>query len=117
LPSLIAHALPADRKLTIVTASIPVAAELSPRSPCTVILLGGRVRGRTLATVDHWVPRMLAEHADGRGTQRVQEGLHRGVGRIHPRRSAGVVAAARVAQLPAARAQRHDHRRRPGGHP
>src|SRR2546421_237488 len=27
---------------------------------CTVLLLGGRVRGRTLATVDHWATRMLA---------------------------------------------------------
>jgi DeoR family fructose operon transcriptional repressor len=45
----------------VVTASLPVATELAPRASYAVILLGGRVRGRTLATVDHWVPRMLAE--------------------------------------------------------
>jgi len=47
--------------MTVVTASLPVATELSQRESCTVIMLGGRVRGRTLATVDHWVARMLSE--------------------------------------------------------
>jgi DeoR/GlpR family transcriptional regulator of sugar metabolism len=59
-PQLIAEALPTGRPLTVVTASLPTAAVLAERSSMTVLLLGGRVRGRTLATVDHWATRMLA---------------------------------------------------------
>jgi DeoR family fructose operon transcriptional repressor len=59
-PQLIAEALPADRSLTVVTASLSTAAVLSTSTSATAILLGGRVRGRTLATVDHWASRMLA---------------------------------------------------------
>lgn len=61
LPSVVAQELPVNRRLTVVTASMPVATILAPRSEYTVIMLGGRVRGRTLATVDHWVTQMLAE--------------------------------------------------------
>ncbi|HEY6593050.1 MAG TPA: DeoR/GlpR family DNA-binding transcription regulator [Asanoa sp.] len=60
-PQLIAEALPADRPLTVVTASLGTAALLAGWPSTTVLLLGGRVRGRTLATVDHWATRMLAE--------------------------------------------------------
>ncbi|AEW98735.1 DeoR/GlpR family DNA-binding transcription regulator [Streptantibioticus cattleyicolor] len=59
-PQLIAEALPADRALTVVTASLTVAAALADREHATVLLLGGRVRGGTLATVDHSAVRMLA---------------------------------------------------------
>jgi DeoR family fructose operon transcriptional repressor len=59
-PQLIAEALPSDRNLTVVTASLPIAAVLADSTSVTVLLLGGRVRGRTLATVDHWATRMLA---------------------------------------------------------
>lgn len=59
-PQLIAEALPRDRTLTVVTASLSTAAVLSTSTSMTVLLLGGRVRGRTLATVDHWATRMLA---------------------------------------------------------
>jgi DeoR family transcriptional regulator, fructose operon transcriptional repressor len=59
-PQLIAEALPTDRALTVVTASLTTAAVLAESSPITVLLLGGRVRGRTLATVDHWATSMLA---------------------------------------------------------
>jgi DeoR/GlpR family transcriptional regulator of sugar metabolism len=59
-PQLIAEALPAGRPLTVVTASLPTAAVLAANDSMTVLLLGGRVRGRTLATVDHWATRMLA---------------------------------------------------------
>jgi DeoR family fructose operon transcriptional repressor len=59
-PQLIAEALPTDRPLTIVTASLHTAGWLATSSPATVLLLGGRVRGRTLATVDHWASNMLA---------------------------------------------------------
>jgi DeoR/GlpR family transcriptional regulator of sugar metabolism len=59
-PQLIAEALPADRPLTVITASLSTAAVLAETSR-TVLLLGGRVRGRTLATVDHWATAMLAD--------------------------------------------------------
>jgi DeoR family transcriptional regulator, fructose operon transcriptional repressor len=58
-PQLIAEALPTDRPLTVVTASLTTAAVLADSSSITVLMLGGRVRGRTLATVDHWATRML----------------------------------------------------------
>jgi len=59
-PQLVAGALPTSRPLTVVTAALPTAAQLAALPSMTVILLGGRVRGRTLATVDHWVTAMLA---------------------------------------------------------
>jgi DeoR family transcriptional regulator, fructose operon transcriptional repressor len=59
-PQLIAEALPVNRPLTVVTASLPTATVLAASESVTVLLLGGRVRGRTLATVDHWATQMLA---------------------------------------------------------
>ncbi|TDC03481.1 DeoR/GlpR transcriptional regulator [Streptomyces sp. 8K308] len=59
-PQLIAENLPRDRQLTVVTASLAVAGQLAAVEGFTVLLLGGRVRGGTLATVDHWTARMLA---------------------------------------------------------
>jgi DeoR/GlpR family transcriptional regulator of sugar metabolism len=59
-PQLIAEALPRDRPITVVTASLTTAAVLATSDSVTVLLLGGRVRGRTLATVDQWATRMLA---------------------------------------------------------
>lgn len=59
-PQLIAEALPRNRQLTVVTASLPVAGALAQTDNVTVLLLGGRVRAGTLATVDHWTTRMLA---------------------------------------------------------
>ncbi|MER7889926.1 DeoR/GlpR family DNA-binding transcription regulator [Micromonospora sp. NPDC094482] len=59
-PQLIAEALPAERALTVVTASLDTAAMLAASPTTTVLLLGGRVRGRTRATVDHWAIEMLA---------------------------------------------------------
>jgi DeoR family transcriptional regulator, fructose operon transcriptional repressor len=61
LPQLLVRRLPTDTALTVVTASLPVASMLAVRPSCTVIALGGRVRGRTLATVDHWATAMLSE--------------------------------------------------------
>jgi DeoR/GlpR family transcriptional regulator of sugar metabolism len=58
-PQLIAERLPTDRALTVVTASLSTAAALAIVESITVLLLGGRVRGRTLATVDHWATSML----------------------------------------------------------
>jgi DeoR/GlpR family transcriptional regulator of sugar metabolism len=59
-PQLIAEALPKDRPLTVVTASLPVAGALAEAENTTVLLLGGRVRSGTLATVDHWTSKMLS---------------------------------------------------------
>jgi len=61
LPQLVARQLPAGTALTVVTASLPVASMLAVRPSCTVMLIGGRVRGRTLATVDHWATSMLSD--------------------------------------------------------
>lgn len=59
-PQLIAEALPKNRPLTVVTASLATAGALATSEHVTVLLLGGRVRSGTLATVDHWTTRMLA---------------------------------------------------------
>jgi DeoR family transcriptional regulator, fructose operon transcriptional repressor len=61
LPQLLVRHLSTDRPLTVVTASLPVASMLAVRPSCSVIVLGGRVRGRTLATVDHWATSMLSD--------------------------------------------------------
>ncbi|GGX75001.1 transcriptional regulator [Streptomyces fructofermentans] len=59
-PQLIAESLPRDRPLTVVTASLATAGALAEADNTTVLLLGGRVRPGTLATVDHWTTKMLA---------------------------------------------------------
>ncbi|MCO5973967.1 DeoR/GlpR family DNA-binding transcription regulator [Actinoallomurus soli] len=51
--------LPSDRELTVITNSPPLATVLATRANLNVIMLGGRVRGRTLATVDDWAMRPL----------------------------------------------------------
>jgi len=57
----LAHALPTDRELTVVVNSPVIATALGSRSNLTILLLGGRVRGRTMATVDDWALRPLAD--------------------------------------------------------
>jgi len=57
----LADALPGDRELTVVTNSLPIAMKLSARPKLTMLFLGGRVRGRTLAAVDVWAMRALEE--------------------------------------------------------
>lgn len=52
--------LPEDRQLTIVTNSVQHAMVLANHSNITLMLLGGRVRGRTLACVDSWAVNSLA---------------------------------------------------------
>lgn len=52
--------LPADQELTVVVNSPPLATALAARANLHVIMLGGRVRGKTLATVDDWALRPLA---------------------------------------------------------
>jgi DeoR/GlpR family transcriptional regulator of sugar metabolism len=61
LPQLVARQLPTETPLTVVTASLPVASMLAMRPSCSVVVLGGRLRGRTLATVDHWATSMLSD--------------------------------------------------------
>ncbi|GAB3985583.1 DeoR/GlpR family DNA-binding transcription regulator [Actinoallomurus acanthiterrae] len=51
--------LPSDRELTVIVNSPPLATVLATRPNLNVIMLGGRVRGRTLATVDDWAMRPL----------------------------------------------------------
>lgn len=60
LPQLVARALPERGRYTIVTPSLPTANELAQRPELEVLLLGGRVRGVSLGTVDHWATAMLA---------------------------------------------------------
>ncbi|MFV2012364.1 MULTISPECIES: DeoR/GlpR family DNA-binding transcription regulator [unclassified Micromonospora] len=57
----LAAILPADRELTVVINSPTLATVLGARSNLNVLLLGGRVRGRTMATVDDWALRPLAD--------------------------------------------------------
>ena len=56
----LAAVLPADRELTVVVNAPPLAVALASRPNLTVIMLGGRVRGRTLATVDDLALRPLS---------------------------------------------------------
>jgi DeoR family fructose operon transcriptional repressor len=61
----LADVLPADRELTVVVNAPPLATSLAMRPNVTVIMLGGRVRGRTLATVDDMALAPLAQlHVD-----------------------------------------------------
>jgi DeoR family transcriptional regulator, fructose operon transcriptional repressor len=52
--SRLAEALPLDRELTVVTNALDIAVRLARRPNLTVLTVGGRVRSRTLATVDLW---------------------------------------------------------------
>ncbi len=61
-PQLVAEELlQLQRPLTVVTSSLTAAGLLAPAENMSVILLGGRVRGRTLATNDHWAIAMLSD--------------------------------------------------------
>ena len=57
----LAEAIPLDRELTVVVNSPPLATALATRPNLTVIALGGRVRGRTLATVDDFALQLLSQ--------------------------------------------------------
>lgn len=76
----LAELLPSDRELTVVTHSIPVASILVSRPNLTLHLLGGVVRGRTLAAVGDWTKAQVAEiYADvafmGTNSVSVERGL------------------------------------------
>ncbi|MCT2581627.1 DeoR/GlpR family DNA-binding transcription regulator [Actinophytocola gossypii] len=57
----LADELPTDRELTVVTHSVNIALSLSARPNLTIMLVGGRLRSRTLATVDSWALQALHE--------------------------------------------------------
>jgi DeoR family transcriptional regulator, fructose operon transcriptional repressor len=57
----LADLLPIDRELTVVTNALPIGMALSARPNLTVLTVGGRIRGRTLAMVDQWALRVLSE--------------------------------------------------------
>jgi DeoR family fructose operon transcriptional repressor len=57
----LAAALPADRELVVLTNGLPIAMALSVRPNITVLMIGGKVRGRTQAAVDAWALQALAD--------------------------------------------------------
>ena len=57
----LALALPVDRELTVIVNSPVLATMLGGRANLNVLILGGRIRGRTMATVDDWAVRPLAD--------------------------------------------------------
>jgi DeoR family fructose operon transcriptional repressor len=61
----LADMVPTDVELTVVVNSPLLATILARRSNLTVIMLGGRVRGRTMAAVGDWATAVLASiHVD-----------------------------------------------------
>jgi DeoR family transcriptional regulator, fructose operon transcriptional repressor len=58
-PQFVAEAIRPENPITVVTSSLLAAGALADAANVTVLLLGGRMRARTLATVDHWALRML----------------------------------------------------------
>jgi DeoR family transcriptional regulator, fructose operon transcriptional repressor len=59
--SRLADLLPRDRELTVVTNALDIAVRLAAHPNLTVLALGGRVRGRTLAAVDVWAVETLRD--------------------------------------------------------
>jgi DeoR family fructose operon transcriptional repressor len=57
----LAEILPSDRELTVVTHSVSIAMSLTTRPNLTVMLVGGRLRSRTLASVDAWALQALKD--------------------------------------------------------
>jgi DeoR family fructose operon transcriptional repressor len=57
----LAERLPHDRELTIVTNSLSIATIVAQHANLSLYLLGGRVRGRTLASVGSWVTNALQD--------------------------------------------------------
>lgn len=55
----LAALMPAERELTVVTNSLSVAGVLAPRGNYQVHMLGGRIRGTTLAAVESWALEVL----------------------------------------------------------
>lgn len=55
----LAERIPTTSRLTIATDSLPIALTLTQRRNVTVMMTGGRIRGRTQAGVDDWALRNL----------------------------------------------------------
>jgi DeoR family fructose operon transcriptional repressor len=60
-PQFVAEALTPEGQLTVVTSSLLTGLAVAQNPGVTVLMLGGRVRGLTMATVDHWATKMLAD--------------------------------------------------------
>lgn len=76
----LAELIPTDRELTVVTHSLSIAILLAARPSITLHMLGGMVRGRTLASVGAWAERAIADiYADvaflGTNGLTVEQGL------------------------------------------
>ncbi|MFC6021691.1 DeoR/GlpR family DNA-binding transcription regulator [Plantactinospora solaniradicis] len=59
--ALLAEMFPGHAELTVYTNALPIALALVSRPRLTVVTLGGRLRGPTLAQVDDWAIRGLAD--------------------------------------------------------
>ena len=57
----LARLIPEDRELTVATNGITIAMILAGRPGITLHQIGGRIRGRTMATVDEWAIKALDE--------------------------------------------------------
>ena len=57
----IAPLIPDDRELMVVTNSVPISLSLALKANLNVLLIGGRIRARTAATVDSWALDALSE--------------------------------------------------------
>ena len=57
----LATLLPDTRELTVVTNALPIALTLAARPNLDVLVVGGRLRGRTLADVGDWAVRTLRD--------------------------------------------------------
>jgi DeoR family fructose operon transcriptional repressor len=57
----LAEILPMDRELTVIVNSPPLAVLLTPRINLTVVILGGRVRRASQATIDDWLLQPLSQ--------------------------------------------------------
>ena len=57
---LLADNLPLDRGITVITNSVPIASAVAGREHVGLYLVGGRVRGRTLAAVGAWASNALS---------------------------------------------------------
>lgn len=56
----LAALMPCERELTVVTNSLPVATVLATRGKFNLHMLGGRIRGTTLASVESWALNVLS---------------------------------------------------------
>ncbi|MFB9904022.1 DeoR/GlpR family DNA-binding transcription regulator [Allokutzneria oryzae] len=57
----LAEGFPASNRLTVITSALATASMIDANTGATVVVLGGRLRGKTQATVDHWAARMLRD--------------------------------------------------------